>query len=159
MHLQSVKIQTFYIKNIKYWFIFTYFLWHQAFQIYGGSLLQSVLTGNHIQDKRLHHRPSLPLKPFSFSSSFHFYTFLQFPFEPFVADSLCTICCVHMRFADGSLSTAEQHGDWSSQSGNRERSPVSEKCKFLAIQHPETQRDQDGNVSCYTAPTERDQGG
>ncbi|KAF3860773.1 hypothetical protein F7725_001028 [Dissostichus mawsoni] len=44
--------------------------------------------------------------------------------EPSVPDSLSTICCVHMRFAGSSLSTAEQQGDWSSQSGNRERSPV-----------------------------------
>ncbi|KAI4824587.1 hypothetical protein KUCAC02_013087, partial [Chaenocephalus aceratus] len=48
--------------------------------------------------------------------------------EPSVPDSLCTIGCVHMRFAGSSLSTAEQQGDWSSQSGIRER------CRFRAAQ-------------------------
>ncbi|KAK2897350.1 hypothetical protein Q8A73_013730 [Channa argus] len=43
--------------------------------------------------------------------------------QPSVHDSLCTVCCVHMRFAGSSLSTAEQQGDWSSQSGNKKRSP------------------------------------
>lgn len=79
--------------------------------------------------------------------------------EPSVPDSLCTICCVHMRFAGSSLSTAEQQGDWSSQSGNRERSPVSEKCKYSAIQRPQSRRDRDENNSHYAAPTGRDHRG
>ncbi len=37
-----------------------------------------------------------------FSLSFH----LSPVSEPYVPDSLCTICCVHMRFAGSSLSTA-----------------------------------------------------
>lgn len=79
--------------------------------------------------------------------------------EPSVPDSLCTICCVHMRFAGSSLSTAEQQGDWSSLSGNRERSPVSEKCKYSAIQQQQSRRDGDENNSFYTAQTGRDCGG
>lgn len=79
--------------------------------------------------------------------------------EPSVPDSLCTICCVHMRFAGSSLSTAEQQGDWSSQSGNRERSPVSEKCKYSAIQRPQSRRDRDENNSYYTALTGREHRG
>lgn len=79
--------------------------------------------------------------------------------EPSVPDSLCTICCVHMRFAGSSLSTAEQQGDWSSQSGNSERSPVSEKCKYSAIQQPQSRRHRDENNSYYTAPTGRDHRG
>ena len=79
--------------------------------------------------------------------------------EPSVPDSLCTMCCVHMRFAGSSLSTAEQQGDWSSQSGNRERSPVSEKCKYSANQQPQSRRDRDENNSYYTAPTGREHRG
>lgn len=160
-----------YHKNIKYGFIFTYFLWHRAFlelQICGQFIANNQCwqgTTSMMKDYAAVHiatdedRPSLPLKPISVSSSSDFYTFLHSPHETFSADSLCTICCVHMRFAEGSLSTAEQQGDWSSQSGNKERSPVSEKCKFPAIQRPETLRDWDGNNSCYTAPTGRDQRG
>lgn len=87
--------------------------------------------------------------------------FLHLPLvsELSVPDSLCTICCVHMRFAGSSLSTAEQQGDWSSQSGNRERSPVSEKCKYSAIQQPQSRRDRDENNSYYTAPTGREHRG
>lgn len=163
---------TFYIaKNIKYGFIFTYFLWHRAFlelqicrqfiannQCWQGttSMIKDYATVHIATDED---RPSLPLKPISVSSSSDFYTFLQSPHETFSAHSLCTICCVHMRFAEGSLSTAEQQGDWSSQSGNKERSPVSEKCKFPAIQRPEMLRDWDGNNSCYSAPTGRDERG
>lgn len=160
-----------YHENIKYGFIFTYFLWHRAFlelQICRQFIANNQWwqgTTSMIKDYAAVHiatdedRPSLPLKPISLSSSSDFYTFLQSPHETFSADSLCTICCVHMRFAEGSLSTAEQQGDWSSQSGNKERSPVSEKCKFPAIQRPETLRDWDGNNSCYPAPTGRDQRG
>jgi len=64
-----------------------------------------------------------------------------------------------MRFAGNSLSTAEQQGDRSSQSGNRERSPVSEKCKYSAIQRPQSRRDGDENNSYYTAPTGREHRG
>lgn len=73
--------------------------------------------------------------------------------------SLCTICRVRMRFAGGSLSTAEQQGDWGSQSGNRERSPVSEKCKYSAIQRPQSRRDRDENNSYYTALTRKEHRG
>lgn len=160
------KPKLFISQNIKYWFIFPSVPGAPGFcrrfiannQCWQGttSVIKDYTTVHIWADED---RPSLPLKLFSVSSSLHFSTFLQSNPEPFVTDSLCTICCVHMRFADGSLSTAEQRGDWSSQSGDRERSPVSEKCKFAAIQHPETQRDQDGNKSCYTAPTERNHRG
>ncbi|KAM7411477.1 hypothetical protein PAMA_021458 [Pampus argenteus] len=94
----------------------------------------SVLTGNHKNDDSRVSKASVP-------------------------DSLCTICYVHMRFAGSSLSTAEQQGDWSSQSGNRERSPVSEKCKYSAIQWPQSRRDRDENSSYYTAQTRREHRG
>jgi len=64
-----------------------------------------------------------------------------------------------MRFAANSLSTAEQQGDWSSQSSNRERSPVSEKCKYSAIPKPQSRRDRDENNSYYTALTGREHSG
>lgn len=95
----------------------------------------------------------------SLSPSLSFFFHLSPVSEPSVPDSLCTICCVHMRFAGSSLSTAEQQGDWSSQSGNRERSPVSEKCKYSAIQRPQSRRDRDENNSYYTAPTGREHRG
>lgn len=97
----------------------------------------------------------------SLSLSLSFSLFLHLPpvSELSVPDSLCTISCVHMRFAGSSLSTAEQQGDWSSQSGNRERSPVSEKCKYSAIQRPQSRRDRDENNSYYTAPTGREHRG
>lgn len=160
-----------YHKNIKYRFIFTYFLWHRAFlelqicrqfiannQCWQGttSMIKDYTTVHIRADED---RPSVPPKPISVSPTSDFYTFLQSPPETFVADSLWTICCVHMRFAESSLSTAERQGDWSSQSGYKERSPVSEKCKFPAIQQPEMLRDWDGNNSCFIAPTGRDQRG
>lgn len=62
-----------------------------------------------------------------------------------------------MRFASSSLSTSERQGDWSSPNGNRERSPVSEKCKYSTIQQPQSRRDLDENNSYCTAPTGKEQ--
>lgn len=146
-----------------------------------------MLTGDHNQDdtgdKRLHHSSSsslqmqIDLQHLCLAQLFScrqlrvspHYTSLSLSLslsisplppvsEPSVPDSLCTICCVHKRFAGSRLSTAEQQGDWSSQSGNRERSPVSEKCKYSAIQRPQPQRDRDENNSHCTETTEDREG-